>query len=48
MLLLWVLWRKGFVVASVRQPSTEDDGHDAPDERPAPAGQGSVAVGRTT
>lgn len=27
MLLLWVLWRKGYVVQSVRQPSTEDDGH---------------------
>ncbi|WP_052072029.1 AmpG family muropeptide MFS transporter [Sphingopyxis sp. MWB1] len=28
MLLLWILWRKGFVVQSVRQPSTEDDGHE--------------------
>jgi MFS transporter, PAT family, beta-lactamase induction signal transducer AmpG len=28
MLLLWVLWKKGYVVQSVRQPSTEDDGHD--------------------
>jgi MFS transporter, PAT family, beta-lactamase induction signal transducer AmpG len=27
MLLLWILWRKGYVVQSVRQPSTEDDGH---------------------
>lgn len=27
MLLLWLLWRRGYVVASVRQPSTEDDGH---------------------
>ena len=27
MLLLWVLWRKGYVVQSVRQASTEDDGH---------------------
>jgi MFS transporter, PAT family, beta-lactamase induction signal transducer AmpG len=27
MLLLWLLWRKGYVVQSVRQPSTEDDGH---------------------
>jgi MFS transporter, PAT family, beta-lactamase induction signal transducer AmpG len=27
MLLLWTLWRKGYVVQSVRQPSTEDDGH---------------------
>ena len=25
-LLLWLLWRKGYVVQSVRQPSTEDDG----------------------
>ncbi len=27
MLLLWILWRRGYVVQSVRQPSTEDDGH---------------------
>ena len=27
MLLLWILWRKGYVVQSVRQPSTEDDGN---------------------
>lgn len=26
MLLLWLLWTKGYVVQSVRQPSTEDDG----------------------
>jgi PAT family beta-lactamase induction signal transducer AmpG len=26
MILLWVMWRKGFVVNSIRQPSTEDDG----------------------
>ncbi len=25
MILLWLLWRKGYVVQSVRQPSTEDD-----------------------
>ena len=37
MLLLWMLWRKGFVVQSVRQPSTEDDGHEVPDGKPAPA-----------
>ena len=37
MLLLWMLWRKGFVVQSVRQPSTEDDGHEVPDSKPAPA-----------
>jgi MFS transporter, PAT family, beta-lactamase induction signal transducer AmpG len=29
MLILWLLWRRGYVVQSVRQPSTEDDGHDA-------------------
>jgi MFS transporter, PAT family, beta-lactamase induction signal transducer AmpG len=28
MLLLWTLWKKGYVVQSVRQPSTEDDGHE--------------------
>jgi MFS transporter, PAT family, beta-lactamase induction signal transducer AmpG len=27
MLLLWLLWKKGYVVDTVRQPSTEDDGH---------------------
>lgn len=27
MLLLWILWRKGYVVQSVRQASTKDDGH---------------------
>lgn len=30
MALLWILWRKGYVVSTVRQPSTEDDGHEAP------------------
>ncbi|MBM3595368.1 MAG: AmpG family muropeptide MFS transporter, partial [Alphaproteobacteria bacterium] len=30
MMLLWVLWHKGFVVETVRQPSTEDDGHIVP------------------
>jgi PAT family beta-lactamase induction signal transducer AmpG len=25
MLLLWVMWRKGFVVETIRQPSTQDD-----------------------
>jgi PAT family beta-lactamase induction signal transducer AmpG len=29
MLLLWLLWNKGYLVASIRQPSTEDDGHEA-------------------
>jgi MFS transporter, PAT family, beta-lactamase induction signal transducer AmpG len=28
MLILWLLWRRGYVVQSVRQPSTEDDGHE--------------------
>ncbi len=40
MLLLWMLWRKGFVVQTVRQPSTEDDGHELAhrdEDRPAPA-----------
>jgi PAT family beta-lactamase induction signal transducer AmpG len=25
MLLLWLLWNKGYLVQSVRQPSTQDD-----------------------
>jgi len=25
MLLLWIMWRRGFVVETIRQPSTEDD-----------------------
>ncbi len=25
MVLLWIMWRKGFVVETIRQPSTEDD-----------------------
>ncbi|WP_309623682.1 AmpG family muropeptide MFS transporter [Novosphingobium sp.] len=29
MLLLWLLWNKGYLVQSIRQPSTEDDGHEA-------------------
>jgi len=40
MLLLWLLWSRGFVVQTVRQPSTEDDGHEIPDSdevRPIPA-----------
>ncbi len=28
MILLWLLWKRGFVVQTVRQPSTEDDGHE--------------------
>lgn len=28
MILLWILWSKGYVVQSVRQPSTVDDGHE--------------------
>ena len=35
MLLLWILWRKGYVVQSVRQPGVEDDAHPAPAEAPA-------------
>ncbi len=35
MLLLWILWRKGYVVQSVRQPSTEDDEHLAGDKASA-------------
>jgi PAT family beta-lactamase induction signal transducer AmpG len=27
MLLLWLLWNKGYLAQSIRQPSTEDDGH---------------------
>lgn len=30
MVLLWLLWNKGYLVQSVRQPSTEDDGPEAP------------------
>ena len=30
MLLLWLLWNKGYLVQSIRQPSTEDDGHEVP------------------
>lgn len=29
MILLWIMWRKGFVVETIRQPSTEDDGPPA-------------------
>ncbi len=28
MLLLWLLWHKGYLVQTIRQPSTEDDGHE--------------------
>lgn len=28
MLLLWLLWNKGYLAQTIRQPSTEDDGHD--------------------
>ena len=44
MLLLWILWKKGFVVQTVRQPSTEDDGDELahPEEgKPIPAAPGS-------
>lgn len=38
MLLLWVLWQKGFVVETVRQPGTEDDDPvPVPGAEPAPA-----------
>jgi len=37
MFLLWVLWNKGFIVDNVRQPSTEDDGHDEPAQSAKPA-----------
>lgn len=30
MLLLWLMWNKGYLVQSIRQPSTEDDGHPMP------------------
>ncbi len=33
MVLLWLLWRRGYVVQSVRQPSTEDDGHAVAEAR---------------
>ena len=29
MLLLWLLWNKGYLAQTIRQPSTEDDGHEA-------------------
>ncbi|MBC7985852.1 MAG: MFS transporter [Sphingomonadaceae bacterium] len=37
MVLLWILWSKGFVVESVRQPGTEDDIEPPPGVQPAPA-----------
>jgi PAT family beta-lactamase induction signal transducer AmpG len=33
MILLWILWRRGFVVESVRQPKSEDDQSEAPVQR---------------
>jgi PAT family beta-lactamase induction signal transducer AmpG len=30
MLTLWILWSKGYLTQSIRQPSTEDDGHEVP------------------
>ncbi|HEV2866345.1 MAG TPA: MFS transporter [Allosphingosinicella sp.] len=39
LLLLWVLWRRGFVVETVRQPKSEDD------ETPAGAGEPQPATG---
>ena len=43
MLLLWTLWRKGYVVQSVRQPSTTDDhiAHAHSPGTPAAVGGGS-------
>ena len=35
MLLLWLLWSKGYVVQSVRQPGVEDDEHLPPAKAPA-------------
>jgi PAT family beta-lactamase induction signal transducer AmpG len=32
LLLLWLLWRRGFVVETVRQPKSEDDASEAPVE----------------
>ena len=37
MLLLWILWRRGFVVDTVRQPKSEDDETEAGAGRPRPA-----------
>lgn len=37
MILLWVLWKRGFVVQTVRQPSTEDDGLETASVDPIPA-----------
>jgi PAT family beta-lactamase induction signal transducer AmpG len=37
LLLLWVLWRRGFVVDTVRQPKSEDDETEAGEGKPQPA-----------
>jgi PAT family beta-lactamase induction signal transducer AmpG len=37
LLLLWLLWRRGFVVETVRQPKSEDDETDAGEGQPRPA-----------
>ncbi|HEX8511577.1 MAG TPA: MFS transporter [Allosphingosinicella sp.] len=37
LLLLWILWRRGFVVDTVRQPRSEDDETEAGEGKPQPA-----------
>jgi PAT family beta-lactamase induction signal transducer AmpG len=37
LVLLWILWRRGFVVDSVRQPRSEDDETEAGEGKPRPA-----------
>jgi len=37
LLLLWLLWRKGFVVETARQPKSEDDETEIAEGEPAPA-----------
>ncbi|MGZ8284498.1 MAG: hypothetical protein ACXWUQ_02610 [Allosphingosinicella sp.] len=37
LVLLWILWRRGFVVDSVRQPKSEDDETEAGAGKPQPA-----------
>jgi PAT family beta-lactamase induction signal transducer AmpG len=36
LVLLWVLWRQGFVVETVRQPKSEDDETEIAAGEPAP------------
>jgi PAT family beta-lactamase induction signal transducer AmpG len=42
MVLLWLLWRKGFVVESVRQPKSEDEHIEEPTLDATPGGQVSA------